>query len=224
MDIAGRGASVGSDPADARDPAKVSGVLKTPTKMELKSMQWYGGGCSMIRRWKLGATLLALGALAIGQANANVIVSFDPNPAVTTPGGVVNVNIVADMTDKILGWGLDLTLSNPGLASITNVTVGPLWSGSPGNDGDGLAGLHFPPPGVIGNGILLATVELTAGASTGTSDLILSVTPGDQSEGFALDPSGFDTFTLNTGVLNVVPEPGALALLLLGGVAAFRRR
>ena len=178
----------------------------------------------MNRRWKLGAALLALGALAVAQATAEVIVSFNPNPAVTTPGGVVTVDIVANMPDKVLGWGLDLSLSNPGLASVTDITIGPLWAASPGNDGDGLAGLHFPPPGVDGIDVLLATIEFTAGLSTGTTDLILSVTGGDQSEGFALDPSGFDTYMLNTGVLNVVPEPTALALLLLGGVAAFRRR
>lgn len=177
----------------------------------------------MNRRWKLGAALLALGALTVATASAEVIVSFDPTPAVTTPGGVTTVDIVADMPDKILGWGLDLTLSN-GLASVTGITIGPLWAASPGNDGDGLAGLHFPPPGVDGTGVLLATIELTAGASTGSVDLTLSVTSGDQSEGFALDPAGFDTYTLNAGVLNIVPEPAALTLLLVGGLAALRRR
>jgi len=47
---------------------------------------------------------------------------------------------------------------------------------------------------------------------------------GDLTEGFALDPSGFGTVSYSAISINVIPEPATLALLILGGMAAIRRR
>lgn len=177
----------------------------------------------MLKMRTLGGCLVAAG-LTAAAANAAVIVDFVPSSQNATVGSSVSYDIVATITDaSILGWGLDLTLSSGdgGAATLNTVTVGSDWIAGTA-DGDGLGGLAFP-ASVIGTSTL-ATIDLTADA-IGTVDLILSTTIGDDTEGFALDPTGFEAdVTLNSGVLNIVPEPTALALLLAGGVFALRRR
>ncbi len=147
---------------------------------------------------------------------------FNPAVKVANVGDVFTIDIVADMTNDIVGWGLDLTVTAPAVAdrTLTEPVIGPNWDAAFAPDGDGLAGLAFP-AGVSGTGILLATVEFQA-LALGTTNLVLSVTPGDLTEGFALFPSGFDDYQFSLGTINVVPEPAALALLALG--ALIRRR
>lgn len=174
----------------------------------------------MFRNRFLGAVSV-LACLGTATAAADVIVSFSPLTDTTTVGGSVAYEIRADLTNPILGWGLDLSLSNPAVASVTGVAVGGSWTAASG-DGDGLGGLAFP-SGISGANILLATVTLE-GDAIGSTDLLLSVTPGDQTEGFALDPIGFDgNVTLGSGELNVVPEPASLMLIGLGALALRRR-
>ena len=100
-------------------------------------------------------------------------------------------------------------------------------------DGDGLAGLAdpFAPTNgsVSGTGILLATLTFRADAE-GMTDLIASTTPGDQTEGFPLDPTGFANVTFEPGQIIIIPEPATVLPLLcalfggLGGVRARRRK
>jgi hypothetical protein len=164
------------------------------------------------------ALLLASPALA-----DTVYASFDPTPKVVNLGDTFTIDIVADMTSDIVGWGLDLTIADPSVAMRTaaDPVIGPDWDPAFAPDGDGLAGLAFP-AGVSGNDILLATVEFQAMA-LGVTDLYLSITPGDLTEGFALYPTGFDDAVFTAGQIRVIPEPAALALLGLG-VLALRRR
>jgi hypothetical protein len=82
-----------------------------------------------------------------------------------------------------------------------------------------LDGLAFP-SSISGTDILLATVHLSAIAS-GKTDLPLGVTPGDLTEGFPLDPTGFAAMTLGSAHVTAVPEPTA-ALLVLAGLLAMR--
>jgi hypothetical protein len=96
----------------------------------------------------------------------------------------------------------------------------PAWTAGSA-DGDGLGGVSFP-AGLSGV-VTLATITLQ-GDAIGTTALDLAITAGDLTEGFALDPVGFDAdVTLGSGVLNVVPEPASLSLLALAGLLIRRR-
>lgn len=177
-------------------------------------------GCRFI-----GAFLI-VAAVSLGSAYGDIVVNFDPvNSSIPAVGGTTLVNVVAEIpvNEPVLGWGIDLTLGNPAIASWTIDSFGPQWSSGTSLDGDGLAGLHFPPPGVTGS-VLLVTLQFT-GLSEGLTSLTLSDSyPADLSEGFALDPTGFAVVHYNPGTLRVLPEPATLTLLALAGLVALRRR
>lgn len=165
----------------------------------------------------------ALHALSLG---------FTPQDTVVFVGDSFNVDIVADIesTEAIIGWGLDLGYDTTQL-SWDSVTVGSLWTPLSG-DGDGLGGLFppplFPPTGVWGSDVLLASLEFSC-LDIGISSLDLSVTPGDWTEGFAIDPNlggGFTDWDYTAGSVSNVPEPATMLLLGSGiaGLAAFRRK
>ena len=112
-----------------------------------------------------------------------------------------------------------MDLSVPTIASsfAAPIVVFPPWVAAAAADGDGLAGLAdpFAPTNgsVSGTGILLETLTFQADAQ-GTTDLLMSTTPGDLTEGFPLDPTGFATITFEPGQLTVIPEPTTLLPLL----------
>lgn len=173
----------------------------------------------------LGGILVA-GVLAGSAAAATVDVYLVPQHSVINLGDTVWVDIMADISDPVLGWGLDLDAASPAIANKTgNLSIGPSWNPATAADGDDLAGVvPFPPIGIAGDGILLASVEFI-GLSLGVTDLILGDDyPADLTEGFALDPSGFASVTYTNGSITVIPEPAALSLLMLGGLFAARRR
>lgn len=168
--------------------------------------------------------ILAVSALAVSAASADVTVGFVPDFAqIASPGGTVQVDIVADIPagEPILGWGIDLTVDTPAIASWSLVDIGADWFSVGTADGDGLAGLAFA-SSVTGQSVL-ATIEFT-GVAPGTTGLTLGYTAGDGTEGLALDPSGFATVIFNTGTLEVLPEPATLTLLALGCLGLIRRR
>ncbi len=174
----------------------------------------------------LASLLLTASLGATAMAGTSVNVYLVPQDSVIGLGDTVMVDIYADMSEPILGWGLDLDALSPGVADKTgNMSIGGTWNAATAIDGDDLAGVvPFPPVGVSGNGILLASVEFV-GLSLGTTILDLSDdNPADLSEGFALDPTGFASVSYTDGSIRVVPEPAAIALLALGGLAALRRR
>jgi len=51
---------------------------------------------------------------------------------------------------------------------------------------------------------------------------VVSVTPGDLNEGFALAPTGFSDVTFQPGHVTV-PEPGTALVLLAAGLVTVRR-
>ena len=172
---------------------------------------------------RIAARVVAAFLLAAAAASANVTVRFEPASLTVDPGTIFSMAIVADIPQPLVGWGLDLTIQNPAVVSVHAApSIGPLWVSAYAPDGDGLAGLAFP-SSVSGTGVVLATLSLSADA-VGETDLWINVTPGDLSEGFALDPTGFDTFTVQAGHVKV-PEPATgLFLLAAGAVVAGRRR
>ncbi len=126
-----------------------------------------------------------------------------------------SVEIRADLGPQILGFGLDFDVS-PSFASPQGPpSIGSAWLSVPAADGDGLAGIAFP-LAVTGENVLLATVWLVA-TSSGEFELTPSVSPGDQAEGFALDPTGFDSTQFVSLRIRAVSEPSSLPL----GVLAF---
>ncbi len=168
-----------------------------------------------------------LGALTPGKSLAgickwDVCLRFEPSESVVELGETFTVDIVADINSPVLGWGLDLTIVNPAVASLTaSPSIGPDWFAVFAPDGDGLAGLAFP-DGIAGEGIVLATLSLHAD-SDGETDLVLSVSEADPNEGFALDPTGFAEWAFQSGRI-VVPEPATIALMLIGAASLSRLR
>lgn len=172
----------------------------------------------------LAAALLLL--LPI-QAMA-ILIYFDSTNIDVLLGDTFSVELLADIQDPVLGWGLDVGF-DPTILSDPAVSIGSSWFPANSLDGDGLAGLAFPFP-VSGSNTLLATLTFTT-LDYGSSPLIASITPGDLTEGFPLvPPGGFaEVDFINSGV-NVsaapVPEPATILLLATGllGVAGEARR
>lgn len=165
------------------------------------------------------AMVLAAGLFGAGSAQALSIVGFAPAAQSVEIGSPVSVDIVADFSDPVVGWGLDLAWA-PGVVALSGApVVGPAWNPVLAPDGDGLAGLA-PPGGVSGTGVVLATLTFD-GVGLGTSALALSATAGDLTEGIPLLGGGFDTTSFLLGSVEVVqvPEPGLAALLAASLVA-----
>ena len=184
-------------------------------------------------RCKCGLWCMVVAAALTTPAWAAIDVYLAPVDSYTTVGGTTDVQILADIpvAEKIVGWGLDLTVDLPvGHVVAGSVVIGPLFDAVATADGDDLAGyVHLD--SLSGNGVLLATVTLM-GDVLGDSPLTLSdnnapphvYPPADLTEGFGLDPTGFAGVVYHPGVLHVIPEPTTLALLVLGGLALARRR
>jgi hypothetical protein len=173
------------------------------------------------RPLRFAVVTFVMGALA-SSANADIIVRFETPDVVVDLGATFDLNIVADIpiTEPVLGWGLDLTIDDPAIVSrLAGQIIGGEWDAGFATDGDGLAGLApfgFPPTSVSGDGVLLATLTLSADA-VGQTDLFLSATAGDFSEGFALEfPGAFADVTFESGQVTVIPAPGAVLLAILG--------
>jgi len=171
-----------------------------------------------------GAAWMPTVALA-GECTDDVCVRFAPSSVTVADSFMFTIDIVADINTPILGWGLDISISNPtAVNGLLAQSIGPNWFAVNTPDGDGLAGLAFPNP-VSGSNVLLATLTFSTD-QPGVSTLDLSVTPGDASEGFPLAPSGFGTFALESAEINVVfvPEPATSLLLVGAAVASLRAR
>lgn len=169
--------------------------------------------------------LILLTALGVSWAQtAPVTVFFNPSSQTVNVGQTFTVNIVADIPNPVLGWGLDVNVDPARLIRTGVVVNDPPWSAVAAGDGDDLAGLALPP--VSGNGVVLATLTFQAQA-TGTVPLIASVTADDLTEGFPLVSSGFATINFIPGSVTVagggaptanIPALSPLGLALLASL------
>ncbi|MBP9027347.1 MAG: hypothetical protein KBH81_14530 [Phycisphaerae bacterium] len=154
----------------------------------------------------------ALLGLLISPAMADIAVTLEKGPGLT---GLVYADI--PLEDAIVGFGLDAIIQTPADLSYVGFVPGPAFDPAGSIDGDGFAGLVFPPDAVYGEDVLLGTLTF---AGTG-SWVDLGATPGDLTEGFALP--GVGTFANATFSGAYIPEPAALVLLALGALALRRR-
>jgi hypothetical protein len=165
------------------------------------------------------ALALLFGAIVLQAGTAAALSSVTLVPSRTTlkVGETLDVEVFAEMSDPIVGWGLDVRIEPAQLSVASAPAIGSAWTGVAGQDGDGLAGAAFP-SGLTGS-VLLATLTLTADA-VGVSVLTLEISAGDATEGFAFDPdfsTGFDSVELQAPLeITVVPEPGTAALFAMG--------
>lgn len=170
-------------------------------------------------------------ACACGQSwAAPITVTFEPQAAQLSVGAGIAIDVLADIPDPVLGFGLDLDFDAQRLA-LTDTLFGDLWTPLPAppapvSDGQGVGALltpGFPPPlppgGVAGDGLLLFTLLFDA-VAPGLADFSLSFTPGDPSEGFVLASGGFAEVAFVAGAVDVrpavIPVPGAALLMLTG--------
>ena len=172
----------------------------------------------------------AFGALVMGAAHADPVISLNvsPNPAAVGNTVLVNVNISGAV--DVYGYQFSL-LFNPAVLQATSSTEGSfLPSGGStffvaGTVNNTLGAVNFTVgtllgllPGVTGNGTL-ATLSFNA-AALGTSTLGFRVVVLFNSELVDL------TAQLQGGVVTVVPEPSTWLMFGLGlaGVAGLARR
>jgi len=176
-------------------------------------------------RFALGLLLVSTFA---SDASALAVVTFSPQSQSVAQGANFQVAVYADFSvpagaTGLIGFGLDLGYDASRITLTAPPQIGPGFTAFTGPDGDGFGGIAAS---TLGAGTwLLATLGFHAD-TPGTSPLSVSVTAGDLTEGFALDPTGFDGFQSVDGQVTVVPEPGSFALLgaALAALAFARRR
>ncbi len=171
------------------------------------------------------AAVLAFGVVVLASslpAKATATVSLALPSQSPVVGELFEIQIVADLSDAVVGWGLDFSIADDLVATVTQVEIDSAWIAVATVDGDGLAGVAFP-DSISGTEVILATITLEALAE-GTTQLWLSdENPADVSEGFALDPTGFDSVVYKPASLTVVPEPATLTVLGWAVLVLLRR-
>lgn len=153
-----------------------------------------------------------------------VTVSFEPSTSSVYLNDIFTVDIIADIPDPVVGWGLDIGFNSSVISLHSAPVIGPDWFSAFSADGDGLAGLALP--AVSGSGVLLATLEFEAILDFAVTNLTASITPGDNTEGFALGfpapPGSFAEVNFLDATIFVeprpihAPEPTSLALVIIG--------
>lgn len=188
-----------------------------PQKRHCRSINF-----AIITAFSFSLTCMLPAPAALGSLVVDV--RIEPPIQSITVGDIFSVDIVADIPEPVVGFGLDFSFVDGTILSQFGppVIAAPPWTPASASDGDGLAAVAFP-NSVSGNNILLATITLSADIA-GATDLLLSVTPGDLAEGFPLDPIGFAPVTFQAGHVLVIPEPSVLSLLAFAATMLLHRR
>ena len=173
-----------------------------------------------VQRALLGILALSLAAWT-PAASATMLVWLDPAAPTVAVGDTVTVDIKGTFDESVVTWGLDLTVGDPTYAAWINTAIGVDWDVTDTLDHDGLSGMRFA-TGVAGD-VLLATLTFE-GLAEGVTTLTLSSGP-EEDEGILLEMGGLATnVQFAPATLTVVPEPGSLALLGFGALAALLRK
>jgi MYXO-CTERM domain-containing protein len=147
----------------------------------------------------------------------------------TAQAGVANTKFI--FTSALVSFA---ALTNPTATASAGVTVtdnnfnGALLSGQQSDGASYWANYNGPVPGGTNYASFLPTVSATAlqGSNSGSASqgpTVLGGSVSDMSAQFAFSLSAFDSAS-GTSNFEIVPTPGALALLGLAGLAAGRRR
>ncbi len=125
---------------------------------------------------------------------ADVSVWLTPLSSSVTVGKINRLSLYINASEPIVGWGVDLDVSDPAAMSIVSISSPLGWvSVSETSDGDGLAAIAFP-ASVAGNNIFIASITYQA-LKAGSFTVSVSVTAGDSGEGFVLAAGGFSPAT-----------------------------
>ncbi len=176
------------------------------------------------RTKRAAALLLAVGILGLpAAASATIIVSFEP-PATTVPEtSSFDVVLLAEVSggDAIQSFGIDV-IFDAAVLDATAVLVGAAFGVSDvdlATDGVvDITGFVTPPDLPATGSVTLATISFLA-ESIGTTSLGAAFPDFPVTDGFGLPfpPGGVvQPDAVVAGSVEVVPEPGAAALLLVG--------
>lgn len=143
-----------------------------------------------------------------------VRVYFSPEPVYVNTGENFTIDLMADIPQPVLGWGLDIQ-HGPELDYLGIFTYGSSWTPLSSRDSDRLAGLA-PLNLVSGTEILLATLNFKWLGGNTSAEIFPQYTKGDLAEGFWLENFAFAEVELQSTTINPVPEPSTLLLLGIG--------
>ena len=177
----------------------------------------------MIQNKRQGLAVLVAALVLTPAALGNIVIRFGSSEVTVHQGDIFTLDIIAEIDQPVLGWGLDLAIDDPTVLSLIGLpAIDANWVGLPFTpDGDGLAALAFP-NGISGT-VVLATLTFSADEQ-GFTLLQLGADDNGLTEGFPLDNSGFGDIKFESAGITVVPLPAAVVLGLVGlGLVAIRR-
>ena len=188
------------------------------------------------------------GLLMCLPAQAGPIVHFDNSSYTVTTGGTFSVQVFLDMDSITAGdqvpasglfsMGFKINYLNS-KAEVTNtswivlptaISTDGLGGAAPESFGAGYVGAAGAESLAATSGYmspLLATVtihDLSAAPDSYTLTLSKYYTPGDNFVQYGQSANFDSTISFGTATVNVVPEPGSMALLGLGGLTLLIRR
>jgi hypothetical protein len=185
------------------------------------------------------AAMLTLAAAALLAPVSASAASYTLTLSTNTP--TVGSSFTADLfatnvfdgiaAENLIGFGFDVFISDPLIASFTGVTLGPdfVSAGAVGADVSAFTSAPFLGPGDFTEPLLLATLTFQALATGPTSLGTITSVPANFDHGLLFELSVLDIFSeesIRVVETATVPEPSAMALIGSGLLALglLRRR